>query len=56
VPKKSVRMLRAGKHVVVVNGRGLPIKSITQDGESYAIDLGDNVILHRTANAKVEIR
>lgn len=54
--RKSVRMLREGKHIVVINGRGYAIKKITQDGESYTIDLGEGGVLHRTGNAKVEIR
>ncbi len=54
--RKSVKMLRVGKHAVIVQGHAYEILRIDESDGSYTIDLGDGGVLHRTANAKVEIR
>jgi len=57
MPRKSVKMLRAGRHVVLLHGKPFPIESITSDGDILVIKLeGVAEPLRRTPQAKMDVR
>ena len=56
MPRKSANMLRAGKHVLLIQGKPRKIKDIGRDGATVVIQLDDGEIIRRSPGAKLEIK
>lgn len=60
MPYKSARMVRAGKHVLLLNGKPHHVVKVELDGEIFVFHCtdidGNQVSLRRSSGAKIEVR